>query len=467
MGHPWIPNSVESIKRAMLDYIGVRDVSELYRDIPEHVRLEPEVWDKLPIGAGRPLSEVEVARHMEELFSRINPPRIPPFMGGGVWPHYIPEVVRYIVSRAEFLTAYTPYQPEINQGLMQALFEYQSLVAELLEMEVVNSSMYDWSTALGEALLMAMRVTGRRRFLVPETMNPRHRRVAETYIRPHGGVLVEFRVDRETGYTDLDDLYSKLSSEVAAVYLEYPHYTGVVDVNAAHVGEAAHRVGALYVMGVEPISMAILKPPGRLGADIAVGEGQPLGLGLNYGGPYLGIFAVRWDGGLIRNMPGRIIGLTEDADGRRAFAMILQTREQHIRRARATSNITTNEALMAIAAAVYLSLLGRRGLVELAKHIWYKSHYAAKRLAEVRGVESPLLKGEFIMDFTVRTPMSSSQLKGKLRERGLVAGIPLAGLAWFTERDLLLTVTEVHTKEDIDRLVDAVEEILWGGESGV
>lgn len=444
----------------MLERIGVSDVSELYSDIPDSVRLKPGDWDKLPIGFGRVLSEMELVDHMEELFSKINSPGIPPFMGGGVWPHYIPEVVRYIVFRSEFLTAYTPYQAEINQGLMQALFEYQSLIAELLEMEVVNCSMYDWSSALGEALLMAMRVTGRKRFLVPETMNPRHRRVAETYIRAHGGVLVDVRVDRETGFIDLNDLNSKLTREVAAVYIEYPHYTGVVDVNVGHVGELAHRVGALYVMGVEPISMAILKPPGRLGADIVVGEGQPLGLGLNYGGPYLGIFAVRWDGSLVRNMPGRIIGLTDDVDGRRAFAMILQTREQHIRRARATSNITTNEALMAVAAAVYLSLLGKHGLVELAKHIWYKSHYTAKKLSEISGVEAPLLKGEFIMDFTVRTPINARELKSKLKERGLVAGIPLEGLAWFTPNDILLTVTEVHSKKHIDYLVESVRYVV-------
>ena len=444
----------------MLGYLGVEDVLELYRDIPDGVRFSPEDWDKLPIGFGRPLSEVEVSRHMDELFSRINAPRIPPFMGGGVWPHYVPEAVRYIVSRAEFLTAYTPYQAEVNQGLMQALFEYQSLVAELLEMDVVNCSMYDWSSALGEAMLMAMRVTGRKVFLVPETMNPRHRRVAETYVKPHGGVLADIRVDREAGYIDMGDLSSKLSGDVAAVYIEYPHYTGVIDVNVGHIGDLSHRAGALYIMGVEPVSMAILKPPGRLGADIVVGEGQPLGLGLNYGGPYLGIFAVRWDGSLVRNMPGRIIGLTEDALGRRAFAMILQAREQFIRRAKATSNITTNEALMAIAAASYLSLLGKTGLEELAKHIWYKSHYAARKLSEIKGVEAPLLKGEFIMDFTVRTPVEASKLKEGLKRLGIVAGIPLGGLAWFTGMDLLLTVTEVHSREDIDMLVSSVESLV-------
>lgn len=464
MGHPWIPNSVESVRREMLEVIGVGSVDDLYSDIPESLRLKPEEWDKLPIGFGRILSEPEIARHMEELFSKIESYRSPaPFMGGGVWPHHVPEAVKYVVSRGEFLTAYTPYQAEISQGLMQALFEYQSLVAELLEMEVVNGSMYDWSSALGEALLMAIRVNGRRKFLVPETMNPRHRRVAETYTWPHDGRLVSVKVDRRTGLLDLNDLESKVDGETAAVYIEYPAYTGVIEENAALIGDIAHRKGAIYIMGVEPISMAILKPPGSLGADIAVGEGQPLGLGLNYGGPCLGILAVKWDGELVKQMPGRIIGLTSTVDGvERAFAMILQTREQHIRRAKATSNITTNEALMAVAAAVYLSLLGRNGLVELAKHIWYKSHYAAKRLSSIEGIEAPLLEGEFIMDFTLRLPLEAERFRSFLKSRKIMAGIPLGGLAWFTSRDLLLTVTEVHSRNDIDRLVEVAGEAVRG-----
>ncbi|MEM1686187.1 MAG: aminomethyl-transferring glycine dehydrogenase subunit GcvPA [Acidilobaceae archaeon] len=461
MTHPWIPNSVEYIKKEMLKVIGVDSVEELYSDIPESIRISRDKWDMLPIGFGRSLSEIEVYRHMEDLFSRISSPRIPPFMGGGVWPHYVPEAIKSIIFRGEFLTAYTPYQAEISQGLMQALFEYQSLVAELLEMEVVNCSMYDWSSALGESLLMAMRVTGRKKFLVPETMNPMHKSVAETYIWPHNGRIIDVSVDRETGYIDTRDLESKISDDIAAVYIEYPHFTGVVDVNVDYIGELAHRFKALYIMGVEPISMAILKPPGALGADIAIGEGQPLGLGLNYGGPYLGIFATRWDRELVRQMPGRIIGLTTTIDGsEKAFAMILQTREQHIRRAKATSNITTNEALMAIASAVYISLLGRDGLIELAKHIWYKSHYAAKRLSELRGVESPLLKGEFIIDFTVRLPVSANIIRSKLKERGIIAGIPLGGHAWFRDSDILMTVTEVHSKSDIDMLVEAIKTII-------
>jgi glycine dehydrogenase subunit 1 len=465
-GHPWIPNSDPRIMGEMLSSMGLKSIEELYRDIPVEARFEG--WDTLPIGEGEPLSEVEVARRLEALLDRVRVYRDPPpFMGGGVWPRYVPELVRCIIERGEFLTAYTPYQAEASQGLLQALFEYQSLMAELLEMEVVNSSHYDWSTSLAEAMLMAYRYhRGRRgRILVPETMHPRHRAVAEAYTRPHGIRIESVPVDRETGLLSLESLEEKLGDDVAAVYVEYPYtMTGVVEENAAHIGEAAHRVGALYIMGVDPVALALLEPPGRLGADIAVGEGQPLGLGLNYGGPYLGIMAVRWDAKLVRQMPGRIIGLTVDAEGRRAYAMILQTREQHIRRARATSNITTNEALAAIAAAVYLSLMGPEGLRGIAEYSWYMAHYAARQLSQLQGVESPLLGGEFLWDFTVRLPVPAGRARERLRSRGILAGIPLEGLtSWLGGYDMLLTVTELHEKRHVDRLVEEIAEAVGGG----
>ncbi|BAN90797.1 aminomethyl-transferring glycine dehydrogenase subunit GcvPA [Aeropyrum camini] len=465
MEHPWIPNSHRAVLDEMLEAMGVSSVDDLYRDIPPSIKLSPEEWDSLPIGEGRPLREAEVLARIERLLSRnryfTDPP---PFMGGGVWPRYIPSAVKALISRGEFLTAYTPYQAEISQGLMQALFEYQSLVAELLEMEVVNASLYDWSSAVGEAILMARRVTRRERVLVPETMNPLHLETAASYAYGGGVKIEEVRVDRETGFIDLEDLERKLShGDTAALYMEYPSsYTGVIDENIEAAGEAVHRAGGLFILGVEPVSMALLKPPGRLGADVAVGDGQPLGLGLNYGGPYLGVFAVRWEGRLVRQMPGRLIGMTVDAEGRRAFAMILQTREQHIRRAKATSNITTNEALMAIAAAVYLSLLGPQGLREVAEASWYMSHYAARKLSELEGVSAPLLRGEFIMDFTVRLPIDAAEARRRLLEKGVLAGIPLGGFSFFTRNDMLLTVTEAHSKRHVDLLVDLLDSVLGG-----
>ncbi|MCS7106781.1 MAG: aminomethyl-transferring glycine dehydrogenase subunit GcvPA [Acidilobaceae archaeon] len=458
MAHPWIPNSADDVKREMMKLIGISKIEELYADIPENVRFPAEKWDALPIGQGRMLSEQELKRHMDSLFARIAELKAPPFMGGGVLPRYVPEAVKSVITRGELMTAYTPYQAEISQGLLQVLFEYQSLMAELLEMELVNSSMYDGSSALAEAFLMAMRVTGRKRFLVPETMNPLYRKVVDTYLSPHGASVQEVKVDRETGQLNLEDLQAKARSDVAAIYMEYPHYTGIIDEGAQDAGEIAHRAGALYVMGVEPVSLSILKPPGALGADIAVAEGQSLGLGLNFGGPYLGVFAVRWDRELVKQMPGRIVGLTSSIDGEEAFTLVLQTREQHIRRAKATSNITTNEALMAIAASAYVLLLGRSGLEELAKHCWYKSHYAARKLSQF--ARSPLLSGEFIYEFVVRLPRNAREVRRELLKRGILAGIPLEGHAWFSGNDLLLAVTEVHSKDDIELLASSMMEVM-------
>ncbi len=464
MYHPWIPNS--SRISEMLRETGYSSIEELYSDIPAGARFKGD-WDSLPIGAGRPLSEAEVALVMEDKLSRVRVYRDPPpFMGGGAWPRLVPAVIEEVVRRGEFLTAYTPYQAEINQGLMQALFEYQSLMAELLEMEVVNSSMYDWSTALAEAMLMALRVSrGSKRVLLPETMNPLHRRVVETYLSPHGAQILEYPVDMETGQPVMEAVEDLSRSGLAALYAEQPSFTGVVVEDLEALGEIAHRHGGLFVVGVEPISASVLKPPGRVGADVAVGEGQPLGIGLNYGGPYLGIFAVRWDLRLVRQMPGRIIGLTRDSEGRRAYAMILQTREQHIRRERATSNITTNEALMAIAAAAYMALLGGEGLRRVAEVSWYNSHYAAKRLSEVPGVRSPLFASEFISDFTVRLPVGARRVREMLRDRGVLFGIPLEdSFKWSTRGDVLLAVTEAHSKRHIDYMVEQVSEVI--GEVG-
>ncbi len=461
MEHPWIPNSSPPIKSEMLKVIGVESPEALFRDIPSSVVINEDRWNSLPIGAGRPLSETEVSRRVEQKLSKVRQLRAAPFAGGGVWPHYVPPAVRQIVERGEFLTAYTPYQPEISQGLLQALFEYQSLMADLLAMDVVNASMYDWGSALGEAALMAVRVRGVKRILVPSTINPFHLKTLEAYTWAQGIIIERYNVSLETGYADLEDLKARLSSKASAVYIEFPHtFTGVVDANAGSVGEVAHDAGSLFIVGVNPIALGLYRPPGELGADIAVGEGQPLGLGLNLGGSTLGIMAVRWEGELVKQMPGRLIGMTADSQGRRSFAMILQTREQHIRRSKATSNITTNAALNAIAAAVYLSLIGRRGLQELAESIWYRAHYAAARLSKSGVFSSPVLKGEFFGDFIVSAPTDYESLWREAIEAGYMAGIPLARYTDWAPREWgLLSFTEVHTKDDIDSLVEVLQEV--------
>ncbi|WP_440059255.1 aminomethyl-transferring glycine dehydrogenase subunit GcvPA [Thermogladius sp. 4427co] len=464
--HPWLPNSSGKVIEKMLKTVGVENIEELFSDIPESVRLKLEDWLRLDIGFGRPLSEIEVRRIAEERLSKNRVFRTPPFMGGGVYPHYVPPVVRYIISRGEFLTAYTPYQPEISQGLMQAIFEYQSLIAELLDMDVVNASMYDWASALAEAILMAIRVKkGRRKVVIPANVNPFHKKVAETYAKPHDIIFVEVPFNRYTGEVNVEQVKNEVDNNTAAVYVQYPNFFGIVESNVKEIFEIAHEKDALAIAGVYPISLGILKPPGELGADIAVGDGQSLGLGLNYGGPYLGIFAVRDDMSLIRQMPGRLIGLTTTLSGDdKAFAMVLQTREQHIRREKATSNICTNEALMAIASAVYLSLLGSEGLRKLAEINYYNAHYAQKKLSEI-GVNTRVFSSDFFNEFPVSFDplgIKYERVHEGLLEKGIHGGLYIGNLFRELGETALFAFTEMHTKQDIDLLAESIASIVRG-----
>ncbi len=443
----------------MLRAIGVRSIDDLFSDIPEDIKLRRS----LRVGFGKPLSEIEVQKLVDSMLSKnkvFKDP--PPFLGGGVWPHYVPAAVKEIVRRAEFYTSYTPYQAEASQGLLQALFEYQSLMADLLEMDVVNASMYDWSTALAEAALMAHRVTSRRKIIVPRTMNPFHYEVLRTVAGGRGLKLETVGYNAEEGVVDLEELKGKIDDNTAAVYIENPSFLGFVERNAKAVGEVAHDKGALFIVGVDPISLGVLVPPGRYGADVVVGEGQPLGLGLNYGGPLLGIFAVRWNRKLVRQMPGKLIGLTTTVDGKeRCFAMILQTREQHIRRERATSNITTNEALMAVAAAAYLALLGPKGLRKLGELIAYRCNYAIRRLSKVPGVKVPLFpKAKYFKEFPASFSKPYEEVHEHLLRNGVHGGLPLKKFFPEFGDSALFCVTELHTKEHIDLLAKLIEEVM-------
>lgn len=459
MPHPWLPGATKEARLKMLRSIGVSDPMELFSDIPQHL----VVKEKLRVGLGEPLDEARVHRIVLRKLAKnrvfTDPP---PFMGGGVCYHHIPSVVLEIVSRGEFYTSYTPYQPEMSQGLLQALFEYQSLMAELLELEVVNASMYDAATALGEAMLMCVRVTGKRRVLVPGTMNPRHRRVAETYVRGKGISVEPVSFDRESGLLDLNNLEDKLRrGDVAAVYVENPSYLGFFEENVQEISELAHRYGALLIAGVEPISLALVKPPGEYEADVAVAEGQPLGLGLNFGGPLLGVLGVRWDHKLVRQLPGRLVGMTVDREGARGFALILQTREQHIRRERATSNITTNEALAAVAAAAYLSTLGKRGLRALAEEIFARATYASSKLNLIEGVKAPALGRTHWKEFTVSfAGIRYPELHKRLLAKGILGGHYVSKEMPWLKNAALFCVTEVHSKRDIDLLVESIRECV-------
>jgi len=454
----YIPNSVQEIKDRMMERLGIRSIDELYSDIPEELRFKGEL--RIP----GPYSEEEVRRMVTALLERNWKFRCPPFLGGGVYPHYVPAVVDEIVRRAEFLTSYTPYQPEVSQGMLQAIFEYQSLICELVGLDVACASLYDWSSALGEAARMANRLTHREAILVPHLMSPRRLRVLETYIEPVGMRVRRVEYDRETGLLDLDDLAVKADGEVAAIYLENPSYLGFVEEEAEAAGEIAHDSGALFIVGVDPISLGLLKPPGEYGADIVIGEGQSLGNHMNYGGPLLGIFACRDEPQMIRQMPGRLIGLTETLDGsRRGYVMALQAREQHIRRERATSNICTNEALCALAGAAYLSLLGPTGLRELCEVIVSRARYAMRRICELPGVRAPLFSSYHFKEFTVSLlEKSAAEVHRRLLERGIHGGKPLVQEFPELGETSLYCVTEMHTKMDIDLLVSALREALEG-----
>jgi len=392
--HPFLPNAGAPIRKMMLDAIGVASIDELYSDIPAQVRINR------PLKVDWHPSEQEVKNHVDGLLAENRSASdMPVFLGAGIYNHYLPAAVKAILARTEFQTSYTPYQAEISQGLLQSLFEFQSMIADLTQMDAVNSSLYDGSTALGEAARMASRVTGRKKILVSESLHPGKFSVLKNYTEPAGIRIETVRYDRETGGLDTKDLQSKLDRDTAAVYCEVPSFFGVLDPEVVDVPSISHAKGALSIVGFDPVSLGGLKPPGEYGTDIVIAEGQSISTEMNFGGPALGIIGCRGEN-LIRQLPGRLIGMTTTLDGKeRAFSMALQTREQHIRREKATSNICTNEALFAIGAAAYLSLLGPQGLHQLFEGILVKTSYAIKMLGGIPGVVVPRFKGPHYQEF--------------------------------------------------------------------
>ena len=440
-------------RQAMLERIGVREAEELFSDIPEAARL------KRPLDLPPALSEAELVRHMRALAERnADLERHPCFLGGGAYDHLIPSVVRHVVSLPEFYTAYTPYQAEVSQGTLQAIFEFQTLICRLTGMEVANASMYDGASAAAEAALAATAVTGRRRVVVSGAVHPEYRRVMATYLGNQEVALET--VPWRQGLTDLEALGRQVGSDAAAVVMQNPNFFGAIEEMAA-AAEIAHRAGALFVAVVDPISLGLLAPPGEYGADFAVGEGQGLGNPVSFGGPYLGFFAARRE--YIRRMPGRIVGLARDVEGRRAFALVLQTREQHIRRERATSNICTNQGLNALAATVYLAALGREGLREVAEACLQKAHYVRQRILQLPGArapwEAPFFK-EFVVEFEADVPALLRQL---WEQHGIVGGLPLGRFDERLARAVLWCVTEARTRAEMDGLVDALAALLGKG----
>jgi glycine dehydrogenase subunit 1 len=348
--------------------------------------------------------------------------------------------------------------------MLQALFEYQSMICELTGMDVANASMYDWATSLGEAALMCARVTGRRKFIVPELTNSERFSTLQNYVSGPGLELIKIGHDGRTGQLDLSKLRRELGEDVAGVYVENPSYLGFLETQVDEIAKAAHKAGALFVAGVNPISLGLLRAPGDYGADIVIGEGQPLGNPVSFGGPLLGIFACRDEVKLVRQMPGRLIGMTMALDGKtRGYAMVLQTREQHIRRERATSSICSNEALCAVTAAIYLASLGPRGLRELGEACAANASYAMRKLRAIKGLKVPIFDAPHFNEFTLNcddTGMSVAKLNAGLLKRDIQGGKPLRSEFPELGETSLMCVTELHTKEDIDRLVNALEEIL-------
>jgi len=384
------------------------------------------------------------------------------FLGAGVWPHHVPAAVDHVSSRSEFLTSYTPYQPEISQGILQALFEYQSMICELLEMDVANCSMYGWASSLGEAARMAARVTRRNEFLVPHYLSRDRLMVLKSYAEPAEIRIIEVDQSLRNGQIDMEDLKRKVSNRTAGVYIENPSYLGFLTESPEAIAEVVHDAGGLFIVGVDPTSLGVLRPPGDYGADIAIGEGQPLGNYMN-GGSLLGIFACRGEDRLVRQIPGRIIGMTATLDGKRqAFCMALQTREQHIRRHRATSNICTNEALYALRAAVYIALLGPRGFRELGEIIISKTRLFIKKLSQIDGVHVPFFDAYHFKEFTVNFDEFSKSLQEvnrRLLKKGIIGGKELTSDFPELGQTSLYCVTEMHTSQEIEYLCESLREV--------
>jgi len=438
----YCPHTPQEI-REMLDAIGVSSIEELFAPIPAELRAKTF---NLPAG----MSEFEALARMQELAAD-NRGDLTLFVGGGMYDHLIPAVVDHLAGRAEFYTAYTPYQPECSQGTLQALFEYQTAICRLTGLDVSNASLYDGATALAEAALMAMRATNRSKLLVDGCVSPVGRQVLATYLSHHEAAIVELLpLD---GLLNRAELAEQLDDTVAAVLVQYPNVFGCVE-DFSDLADQVHKVGGLLVTAVYPVALGLLRSPGELGADIAVGDGQSLGNPLCFGGPSFGFIAARK--AYIRNMPGRIVGETVDKNGERGFVLTLQAREQHIKRHKATSNICSNQSLCALRGLIFLSSLGRQGLVELARLNYDKAEYAKARLAELPGV-TVLKTAPTFNEFTVSLPKPAGQVVAALLERGIAAGLPLGDFYEGSDNLLVVTVTEKRSRKEIDLLVLGLE----------
>jgi glycine dehydrogenase subunit 1 len=440
-------------RQAMLDAIGAESVDELFEQIPAEVRLDRDL--DLPAG----LTETECFDHLASLAERNSHADAETcFLGAGMYDHYVPAIVDAITQRSEFLTPYTPYQPEVSQGGLQAMFEFQTAISELTGLPVANASLYEGPSSVASAAYLAIGATkGRRKLVVSRGLHPHSRQTLETYARGFGAEVVE--VGLEGGVTNAAELAAAVDGDTAAVFLQNPNFLGAVE-DLEALGAPAKESGALAVAAVDPLTLGVLRSPGECGFDIALGEGQPLGGRLDFGGPSFGFFAATEEH--LRRLPGRIAGETTDVDGRRGFVLALQTREQHIRREKATHNICTSQALNALGGVIYLAWLGKRGIVELGELMTRRTAYARERLAAVDGVEL-LHDAPVVREFAVRLEAPVEQVLDRVAEDGIAAGYPLAREYPEHEAGLLVAITERRSKGDIDRLADSLTRAVGAG----
>jgi len=444
---PYLPNT-DADRREMLATIGVSSLEELFHDVPASFRF-PDL--KLP----KAVSEMEI---LDELYAMAlknsSTGCFATFLGAGAYNHFVPSVIPYLAGRGEFATAYTPYQPEVSQGTLQAIFEYQSMIAELTGMDVVNASHYDGATSMAEAAIMAVNVSRakRRKILVSPWIDPQYRQTLRTYL-PGDQVTI---TGDENLRTNLDDLKGMLDDDTACLIIQNPNFFGeLMDVEG--LADAVHAAGALLVVVANPIiSLGLLRPPGDYGADIVVAEGQPLGAGLNFGGPYLGVFAARQK--YVRKIPGRLVGETVDTEGRRGFVLTLTPREQHIRREKATSNICTNQGLIALIAGMYLAYMGKGGMRAVAELCYHRAHYAAAEIDKLDGYQV-VNYAPFFNEFPVKCPKPVAEINAALLEKGVLGGYDLQADYPHAENEMLICVTEMNTREQIDRLVAALASV--------
>ena len=441
----FISNTKEQ-QKDMLAVIG-STIDNLFSDIPAELMTNEF---NLPKG----LTEQQVRGALAEIADK-NYINLTCFLGGGFYDHFIPAAVYSIISRSEFYTAYTPYQPELSQGTLQAIYEYQSAICRLTEMEVANASLYDGGTAIYEAMMMALRVTGRNKVIIDNSVNPIYRVMIDSYTK-NLSIQLE-QIECTDGQANRREILKKLDNDTAAVILQNPNFFGCID-DFSDIADAVHKKGALMIVSCYPISLGILKTPGAMGADIVVGEGQSLGMPMSFGGPYLGFMSSRMK--YVRKMPGRIVGQTKDKLGRRSFVLTLQAREQHIRRDKATSNICSNEALCALTALVYLSLMGKEGLKETAQLCADKASYAYHKLTAIPGVKPRFKAKWFFNEFVLDLPCEAADVIARLIEKGFAAGFPLSRYYENMENAILICVTEKRTKQQIGMLAEALETCL-------